>query len=163
MTNTRMPKSLKGLARFSPLLFGLFCRGASRTRKGTPLGPYRRPMPRVVYAGSSRSFTAIRKDAGPCCGSRLREGRSVCLCWAPSKPKGPKRKWYGLGNSGETFLINPVISNQQGVPKEAGVFLWVRCPCIITDRTRMPQGHSHSWGLRICSIRGRNWCHFLQN
>ena len=94
-------------------------------------------------AGSSRSFTAIRKDAGLCCGSRLRkgevfayvglpqnlkdlkksrvdfwkvdtncrvastskfvlhcttkapripttEGRSVCLCWAKSKPKGPK-------------------------------------------------------------------------
>ena len=41
-------------------------------------------------AGSSRSFTAIRKDAGLCCGSRLREGRSVCLCWAPSKLKGPK-------------------------------------------------------------------------
>ena len=41
-------------------------------------------------AGSSRSFTALRKDAGLCCGSRLLEGRSVCLCWAPSKPKGPK-------------------------------------------------------------------------
>ena len=41
-------------------------------------------------AGSSRSFTALRKDGGLCCGSRLREGRSVCLCWAPSKPKGPK-------------------------------------------------------------------------
>ena len=41
-------------------------------------------------AGSSRSFTAIRKDAGLCCGSRLREGQSVCLCWALSKPKGPK-------------------------------------------------------------------------
>ena len=37
-----------------------------------------------------RSFTALRKDAGLCCGSRLLEGRSVCLCWAPSKPKGPK-------------------------------------------------------------------------
>ena len=41
-------------------------------------------------AGSSRSFTALRKEAGLCCGSRLLEGRSVCLCWAPSKPKGPK-------------------------------------------------------------------------
>ena len=37
------------------------------------------------------NFTAIRKDAGLCCGSRLREGRSVCLCWAPSQPKGPKK------------------------------------------------------------------------
>ena len=27
---------------------------------------------------------------GLCCGSRPLEGRSVCLCWAPSKPKGPK-------------------------------------------------------------------------
>jgi len=42
-----------------------------------------------LCTGSSRSFTAIRKEAGLCCGSRLREGRSVCLCWAPSKPKGP--------------------------------------------------------------------------
>ena len=41
-------------------------------------------------AGSSRSFTAYRKDAGLYCGSRLLEGRSVCLCWAKSKPKGPK-------------------------------------------------------------------------
>ena len=41
-------------------------------------------------AGSSRSFTALRKDAGLYCGSRLREGRSVCLCWEHSKPKGPK-------------------------------------------------------------------------
>ena len=29
------------------------------------------------------------KDAGLCCGSRLLEGRSVCLCWEHSKPKGP--------------------------------------------------------------------------
>ena len=43
-------------------------------------------------AGSSRSFTALRKDAGLCCGSPLLEGRSVCLCWAKSKPKGPKEK-----------------------------------------------------------------------
>ena len=35
-----------------------------------------------------RSFTAIRKDAD--CGSRLLEGRSVCPCWAKSKPQGPK-------------------------------------------------------------------------
>ena len=34
--------------------------------------------------------TAARKDAGLCCGSGILEGRSVCLCWAPSKPKGPK-------------------------------------------------------------------------
>ena len=25
-----------------------------------------------------------------CCGSRLLEGRSVCLCWENSKPKGPE-------------------------------------------------------------------------
>ena len=40
--------------------------------------------------GSSRSFAAFRKDAGLYCGSRLLEGRSVCLCWAKSKPKGPR-------------------------------------------------------------------------
>ena len=45
---------------------------------------------RARTAGSSRSFTALRKDAGLYCGSRLLEGRSVCLCWAKSKPKGPK-------------------------------------------------------------------------
>ena len=42
--------------------------------------------PRSVAAG----LAALRKDAGLCCGSRLLEERSVCLCWAPSKPKGPK-------------------------------------------------------------------------
>ena len=43
-------------------------------------------LPNLLHctAGSSRSFTAIRNDAGLCCGSRLREGRSVCLCWAHS-------------------------------------------------------------------------------
>ena len=43
-------------------------------------------------AGSSRALqvTALPKDAGLCCGSRLREERSVCICWAPPEPKGPK-------------------------------------------------------------------------
>ena len=40
--------------------------------------------------GRCCNTTVIRKDAGLCCGPRLLEGRSVCLCWAPSKPKRPK-------------------------------------------------------------------------
>ena len=45
---------------------------------------------RNLVSGPPPAESAIRKDAGLCCGSRLREGRSVCLCWALSKPKGPK-------------------------------------------------------------------------
>jgi len=41
-------------------------------------------------------ITALRKDAGLCCGSRLLEGGSVCLCWAPSKPKGPKGRCFRM-------------------------------------------------------------------
>ena len=57
-----------------------------------------------------------RKDAGLYCGSRLLEGRSVCLCWAKSKPKGPKgdtsyQQWFnthhheGCTVEGETFIF----------------------------------------------------------
>ena len=120
-------------------------------------------------AGSSRSFTAHRKGAGLCCGSRLRkgevfayvglpqnlkdlkedhpldtrrepsalycwifeilycnpkgrrallripstEGRSVCLCGAPSKPKGPTRtEGSGPGSSMSLTAIR----------KDAGLF-----------------------------------------
>ena len=42
------------------------------------------------------------------CGSRLREGRSVCLCWAPSKPKGPKGSGRPLHVFGLTFEVSVV-------------------------------------------------------
>ena len=70
---------------------------------------------------ASRSFAAFRKDAGLYCGSRLLEGRSVCLCWAKSKPKGPKgpemyrgflRKvpvtgYGGIGSSLKVLKVKP--------------------------------------------------------
>ena len=50
--------------------------GLSRLSKGGPVRD-KRPLAGVG-----------RKDAGLYCGSHPREERSVCLCWAPSKPKG---------------------------------------------------------------------------
>ena len=69
----------------------------ARSQMGTPPTPHFRITLYTLTAshlhctaGSSRSFTALRKDAGLYCGSRLLEGRSACLCWAKSKPKVPK-------------------------------------------------------------------------
>ena len=49
-------------------------------------------------AGSSRSFTAIRKDAGLCCGSRLRKGEVFAYLGLPQNLKDLKdpRKILGL-------------------------------------------------------------------
>ena len=41
-------------------------------------------------SGSSRSFTAIRKDAGLCCGSRLRKGEVFAYVQLPENPKDLK-------------------------------------------------------------------------
>jgi len=50
-------------------------------------------------AYSGYRSTSLRRDSPPHCDPKGRrallrtpstEGRSVCLCWAPSKPKGPK-------------------------------------------------------------------------
>ena len=54
------------------------------------LSPPSSSIPHLHHLPHLRSFTALRKDAGLCCGSRLLEGRSVCLCWEHSKPKEPK-------------------------------------------------------------------------
>ena len=39
------------------------------------------------------------------------EGRSVCLCWAPSKPKGPKGPRGSCLRSGEVFAYVGSIQN----------------------------------------------------
>ena len=74
--------------------FGVSKFGVPKPRSGFQnLGPRKQSTEWVVLppvASCHPRVAGLRKDAGLCCGSRLLEGRSVCLCWEHSKPKGPK-------------------------------------------------------------------------
>ena len=80
---------LRWVSGFRFLILGVRSRIQGAVR--TPGSRWSHPAPGPTML---RLSPGLRKDAGLCCGSRLLEGRSVCLCWAPSKPKGPKG-WGG--------------------------------------------------------------------
>ena len=61
-------------------------------------------------AGSSRSFTAIRKDAGLHCGSRLRKGEVFAYIGLPHNLKDLKSTGFGLGRTLRTWGEQQVMS-----------------------------------------------------
>ena len=88
-----LPLCTKGLCVAVPLLTKGPC-VALPPRTRAAHGP---PIPSVGcvrgdrhLAGSSRSFTAIRKDAGLCCGSRLRKGEVFAYVGLPQNLKDLK-------------------------------------------------------------------------
>ena len=66
-------------------------------------------------AGSARSFTAIRKDAGLCCGSRLRKGAVLAYVGSIQILKD-LRKGVSLGHVGRNLNL-----------KDLKDFRWGRC------------------------------------
>ena len=83
-----------------------------------------------------------KKDTTPleCCGSRLLEGRSVCLCWAPSEPKGPK------GGSPFRDSLRAICT----------VLLDPRDPLLHSERTQGFAADPDYWKGEVFAYVGRN-------
>ena len=89
-------------------------------------------------AGSSRSFTATRKDAGLCCGSRVRSGEVFAYVRLPHnlKDAGSKEVWRKLLNSID--------------PQGGEILLWFRTEALLELLKEMERDAGDAWSVRKC-------------
>ena len=103
-------------------------------------------------AGSSRSFTVIRKDAGLYCGPRLRKGEVFAYVGLPQNLKDLKRgtslhRHPEPGNGSNVIpTTNPHRSSKSSISTSRN--------CLVTDTgsSCLPQGKSEILRSTICPI-----------